>query len=81
MGQLGTNGHTNSPVMPNSSEFMYGQSRQANGDMGTLPSRANGMTVSKNVNVYGEQNGAAIDQDVHGDGGKKSFWATFCCRG
>lgn len=81
MGQLGTNVHTNSPVMPNSSEFMYGQQqRQSNGDMGTMPSRANGVAVAKGVNVYGEQNGDAMGQDVHGDGAKKGFWAAFCCR-
>lgn len=80
MGQL-SNGHANSPVMPNSSEFMYGgqQQRQANGDMATTPSRANGMSANKAANGYGEQN-AMADQDGHGEGRKKSFWAAFCCR-
>ena len=82
MGQL-SNGHANSPIMPNSSDFMYGgQQRQANGDMATATSRSNGAitNTNKNVNVYGEQNGATPDQDEHG-GRKRSFWAALCCRG
>lgn len=78
MGQLGTN--NNSPVMPNSSDYMYGQQRQSNGDMNSMPSRANGVAVPKGVNMYGDQNGAIMDQDAHGDAGKRGFWAAFCCR-
>jgi casein kinase 1 len=83
MGQLG-NGHANSPVMPNTSDFMYGGQagqRQSNGDIALPAPRANGagVNVTKGVNVYGEQTGAGLDQDEHG-GRKKSFWAALCCR-
>lgn len=77
MGQLGTN--TNSPVMPNSSDYTYGQQRQLNGDLNSMPSRANGMTVPKGVNVYGDQSNGVLDQDQHGDHKKKGFWAALCC--
>ena len=84
MGQL-SNGHANSPVMPNSSDFTYGGQqgqRQMNGDMAAPRANGMGTNVNKNVgvNVYGEQNGTLPEQDEHG-GKKRSFWAALCCRG
>ena len=73
---------------PNNSEsFMYGQGQGKNGTAsregtttaGTRQEGMNGQTRA--MGVYDrEQMERVGEQDEHGMGRKKGFWAAFCCR-
>ncbi|KAH9945369.1 kinase-like protein [Epithele typhae] len=74
---------------PNNSEsFMYGQapggktgtgSREGTTTAGTRQDGMNGQT--RNMGVYDRDQMARVgEQDEHGMGRKKGFWAAFCCR-
>ena len=78
------------PTAPTSSEpYLYngGQTAKPNGFAAHDSSPANGYkdgTAARGMNIYEQQaqmtmNGVG-DQDQHGDGRKRGFWAAFCCR-
>ena len=89
LGQL-PNGTGTSTAVQNSDSYMYGTPQQgkANGYASREGTPANGVKEASGVrgtNVYEQQAQMTPmdrvgEQDDHGDGRKRGFWAAFCCR-
>lgn len=80
------NGNGSSPVMPPTSNYQYGAqpsaSRQSGFDTHT-PTNGSRPQANGNKGMYmyeNQQMPRGVDQDEHGDGKKKGFFAALCCR-